>query len=167
MPDGIFDELVKRAVEKEPLPDPPPTVAQQGPEQPPVSSKAAHLAWLGGNAADWITTAIASHKGAHEANPLLKWAGDKGAIPAGIGSEIGMYLLARKLAKKDHPKIFNAMLYAMGGAHGLAGAHNMGVIKDQNQMIAAKDQPEQPPFPGAVKQPDGSWIDPHYFGGDK
>lgn len=155
----LLSEMMKRAAtENSAMVEPvgrteTPNAPKSGP------SKMSQLSFLAGLGLDVGTTAYGNSKGlTHEVNPLVKWAGNKGAAPAVAGMGIGTLLLSRLLGK-SHSKIAEALLYGTGGAHGAAGIHNLG------QIHKAPTPTNSAPFPGAVQFPDGSWGNPDFFTG--
>lgn len=149
--DALLSELVKRAAtENSAMVEP----VGRTDSQPSGPGKAATLAFLGGLGADVGTTAYGSLSGkTTEANPLVKWAGNKGAAPAVAGMGMGTLLLS-KLIGKSHPTIAKALLYGMGGAHGAAALSNI------HQM---GNQPQVQPTTSMKQSSDGAWYDPAYF----
>lgn len=165
MADALFDELIKRAAMEHSN-----MLVQQAPQQQ-TSEGPGKLAWatyLAGLGADVGTTAYGAHKGlTEEANPLMKAFGNKGAAPMVAGTSVLSALLAKKFLGKKHPKILKGLLMGMGGAHGAAAVSNLGQMgkarQQQDQMMTPGRDPNTPPFPGAVRLPDGSWINPDLF----
>jgi hypothetical protein len=165
MADMLFDEMIKRALQA----DPSLAQAVDPPAQTPKREGAGRLAtlmYLAGLGADAATTTYGSLSGkTEEANPLMKWAG-KGAGPAVGAIGVGGMLLAKKLLGKNHPKILKGFLMGMGGVHGAAALNNMNQMRqgkvNSEQAMPGRD-PNEPPFPGAVRLPDGSWINPDLF----
>lgn len=126
--------------------------------------KLANLMYFGGLGSDIATTAIGAHNGLKETNPLLKFAGTKAAAPLVAGGGIVTYLIAKKLLGDKHPDILKALMMGMGGVHGAAAVSNVHQMGNTPPGAAQVGTPSnEPPFPGAVRQPDGSWINPDYF----
>lgn len=119
-----------------------------------------------GAGADAGSTAYGLSTGAvHEANPLVKWAGKKGAIPVGAAMEGGGLALLNHLIGKKHPDIMKALLMGAGALHGGLAVHNMSTIasaKHGMERDRASNPSDAVPS-NLVRQPDGSWADPNYF----
>lgn len=161
MADELLSLMVKRAAAEHPD-----AVVQSPPDRPKASGgKLAELLYLAGLGADVGTTAYGAHKGlTEEANPLIKWAGNKGAAPVVGGLGLATYLLSRKFLKGKKPGLHKGVMAGLGGAHGLAAASNLRQIGQAQQPTSTPaTKPSGPPFPGAVQLPDGSWINPEFF----
>lgn len=158
---ALLSELVARAA-KEHAAMVEPAGRTDTPDTSEHGGKLATLLYLAGLGSDVATTAYGAHTGrTTEANPLVKWAGPKGAAPLVAGAGILNLLLARKLLK-NHPKLRDGLLMGGAAAHGAAAASNMHQMhsgaSDQTGMMPSTTS--TPPRPGMVQAPDGSWYDP-------
>lgn len=162
---ALMSEMIKRAArENAALVEPvgrTDTPAQAVAQPSSKGSKLANLLYFAGLGGDVATTAYgtASGKG-HEANPAVKWAGDKAAAPLVAGGGIATYLLARKILGDKHPKLLNGILMGMGGVHGAAALSNLHQFSQSAPAQAPSDSSQHP---GMVQAPDGSWYDPNFL----
>lgn len=103
--------------------------AAPAPDRPNWFDRAAQIAFWGSTAADTATTAYGLAHGYQEADPLYTWAGNKGVAPlaAGVGVNLGIYLLARKLLQNHHA-ILNAGLLGASVAHGAGTLQNLQTL---------------------------------------
>ena len=85
----------------------------------------AKLMYAGGIGADVGSTLAGFAHNHPENDPLINFAGNKAAIPIGLGEEAAVYLLAKKLLGDRHPDIMNAILATSGLAHGAAAGSNI------------------------------------------
>lgn len=138
MADPMLAELLKRAAtENAQLVDPPAPVAQPAPKQ--GLSAIAKALYAGGAGADIGSTLASFTTGKmHENNPLVNFAGDKAALPIGVGEELGVYLLAKKLFGDRHPALMNLLVGGAGIAHSAFAARNI------ERMRAESNQPTLP-----------------------
>lgn len=129
--------------------------------------KAPYLAALGGLAADTATTIQALHTGGYrEANPILaplvEHFGQAGLIAAAAGEGAATTWLMHKLGT-NHPTAAKVLGYIIGGGHGGAAIANTMTLKNGGKTSSKGPGPSNtPPFPGAVKCSDGSWVNPEY-----
>ncbi len=68
---------------------------------------------------------------------MVNFAGDKAAIPIGIGESAGAMFLASKLLK-NHPTLMNALLAGMGGMHGAYAVKGLVVKQQRDDMNTPK-----------------------------
>lgn len=142
--DALFHELLKRAATQNAAMVDPAAASTRTPPTHGVNSVAKML-YAGGAGADIATTIGGFATGKmHEENPLINFAGDKAALPIGMGEEIGVYLLAKKLLGDRHPKLLNLLVGGAGAAHSAFAARNI------QRIGKAGDVPE--PVPGSVFQ---------------
>lgn len=162
-----LDALIQRQLQQEQM------APQPAPKEDEGVGLLAKILYASGLGADVATTMLGEGKGlTQEANPMLK---PLSGIPAAVrsplvaGAEVGGMMLLNKLIGKKHPKLMKALTMGMGAAHGGAAVYNAGQMKqgarDRDAALAAlANRPNTPPSAGLVQQPDGSWINPDYFG---
>jgi hypothetical protein len=160
--DALLSELMKRAaIEHAEMVDPRPAPAASGQS----GSSVPLMTYLAGLGLDAGTTLYGTGSGRTvERNPIMPKS--VGGQAAAFGGELAGMMLLRKLLGKKHPKLIDAAMYGLGGTHGIAGGMNLrelGNAGSQRQSMAPTRNADEPPFPGAVKLPDGSWINPEFI----
>lgn len=147
MADLLFDEMIKRAVEKNPdLPGIEPKMSpldqarQSKPQSDGLSPKQALLL---GSLADSASTAGFLARGREEGNPALQvfnkhpWT----VAPAAVGGALG-YNLLHKLISKKAPKIADTLAGGLGAFHADAAGNNIeppyGIEKTVDDLILGK-----------------------------
>lgn len=163
---GLIDDLVRREIAAQDLQAQP--IEKKKKEGVGLLAKILMGAGLG---ADVATTMYGEGTGATtEANPALKPLGGMSAkvrAPLVAGAEMGGMMLLNKMIGKKHPKIMKALTMGVGAAHGGTAVHNMMEINKGKAALAARPMSSPsntPPAPGMVQLPDGSWMNPDYFG---
>ena len=166
--DALIQDLIRREERKQAVQPSPPKKDDEGVG---LLSKILFASGLG---ADVATTLAGELSGrTREANPLLK---PIRGLPVGVraplvaGAEVAGTMLLNKLIGKKHPKIMKAIMMGTGAMHGGAAIKNIGEIKKGKAAMDLASRPmssssNTPPAPGMVQTPDGSWINPDYFGG--
>lgn len=155
MPLDISQAMVNELMAREPQAQ----VQQVSPERKGVGTLAKAI-YGAGAAADAGTTLYGISTGkAHEANPLINWAGDKVAVPIGAAMEGGAMAVLSKVLK-NHPNVMKALLMGAGAVHGGLALHNIGQIK---HGAAPTPSPASGAPSNLVRTPNGDYIDPAYF----
>jgi hypothetical protein len=86
---------------------------------------------VGAIAGDAATTLYGLSHGYHEADPMLSWAGPKGAVPVMLAFDAASYLLAHKLLGDAHPNLMKLFTAAQAANHGFAATHNLIAFQKQ------------------------------------